>query len=327
MYCNSTADCYYHGNCIQNQCVCHSFVFDRDNCRDAFEDVLGNSFTAFRLFFLVIIVIITFITIYSAYKSFLCWRGKKVAYKLKAINHLFVLFFCLLRIIYFSADPWGSQGKIPYALSKFLYAFPIYVLFSAYELLLIYWAGSYHNVSSLDNGHFFVDKTAPAFLVSNSIWFAFEVIRMILSFIDLGDSTKMVNQVLSLAYNIFLPTNKDKKQKTLRKLLITTVAVSGSIFCVIVPSIIFFLLNFQSHPNSALAMAIIVHTIEIALVVELLFIMKPKATMPFASAYNDQEKNNSLRSNSLDHKARSSTLSSSTETLGRNMHTVGGSSV
>ncbi|EGG18982.1 hypothetical protein DFA_02225 [Cavenderia fasciculata] len=143
------------------------------------------------------------------------------------------------RILYFAADPWGSSGAYPDAFRQFLYGFPIYILFTAYELLLIYWAGTFHNVQSVDSGSFFVKKTKPAFITTNSVWFAFEVIRVVLAAIR---SYSFVS-ILTVVYNIYvfisclaimcgfiiygaliykriqgLPTHKEKKKSYLKKI-------------------------------------------------------------------------------------------------------------
>ncbi|KYQ92189.1 hypothetical protein DLAC_07035 [Tieghemostelium lacteum] len=299
-FCNTTADCSYRGYCVENICYCNQYVGGKF-CDEPFHIYVWSGFQAYRIIFLVTFILLTLYTIYQTYKSFHFWHFKKIVYKLKCINHLIILLFCIFRIIYFSVDPWGTLGKFPYVFTKFLYGFPIYVLFTAYELLLLYWAGTYHNVKNIDNRGrlFYVDKTKPVFIISNSIWFSFEVLRVVLEVTHYDNQGALI--YLSLSYNIFvaisclailtgfaiygsllykriksLPADKEKKKRTLKRLCVTTVIVSVSIFIGLIPSIVFYFLNFYLIPKGALITSSVVNTLEFCLVVELLYIMKPK---------------------------------------------------
>eukprot|EP01132_Coremiostelium_polycephalum_P002621 gene2621-3249_t len=197
-----------------------------------------------------------------------------------------------------AVDPWGSRGILPIALARWLYGFPIYVLFTAYELLLLYWSGTYHNVSTLDSGQLVLDKTKIAFLVFNAIWFSFEVLRVVVALVDVS---MQANDILSVSYNIYvavlcitmligfviygsllykrilkLPSDKIKKKVTLRKLLLTTIIVSLTILICLLPPIVFFFLQLYKYPSGALTISWVIHSLEIILVFELLYIMKPK---------------------------------------------------
>ncbi|GAM24062.1 hypothetical protein SAMD00019534_072370 [Acytostelium subglobosum LB1] len=299
--CLTNEDCNNLGECIQNICHCNGYV-SGSNCSTPFTEILGNSFTAFRLFFLISFILLTLYIIVNTYKSFHLWSHGKVGFKLKAINHLVILAFAILRIIYFSVDPWSNIDIFPYALSIFLYNFPLYLLFTSYQLFLLYWAGTYHSVSSVESGNIFIPKTKAAFIVCNGIWFGFEVAGVLSNLLKFSRS---VSQIISLTFNIYLTmasvtigigfviygtllykrisklqTNKEKKKATLRKLLIITIILSFSISCIIVPSIVFNMLKFVQHPTGALIYACFVHALECILTVEELVILKPRATGP-----------------------------------------------
>ncbi|KAF2076552.1 hypothetical protein CYY_002166 [Polysphondylium violaceum] len=301
--CHVNEDCN-SGACVSGYCFCHQFTAGR-HCEIGFHSVLWPNYQAFRFTFLCIVVLLLAVCSLSTYKSFQLWNHKKEAFKLKAVNHCIVGFFLILRIIYFAADPWGSQDIIPYALSKFLYGFPIYVLFTAYEVLLLYWAGTYHNiVQKLDKStnNQVVDKTKPVFVIANSIWFAFELVKIIFDLTHNHDRVLLTG--IYTAYNIYvavstlavligfiiygnllykrvklLPTDAEKKRITLNRLLSITIAVCISIGACLIPPIVFYHLKFYSSPRGALTLTSVVASIEVALVIELLLIMKPKGIL------------------------------------------------
>ncbi|EFA85738.1 hypothetical protein PPL_00968 [Heterostelium album PN500] len=268
---NSTFFCLDHsqcgdlGRCVNGTCICRSYL-QGPQCETSYSSVLGRSFTIFRLVF-------------------------------------------LLSIIYFAVDPWATLGIFPFPLSMFLYHFPLYILFTSYQMLLLYWSGTYHNVATLENGRLFIDKTKPVFIIANVLWLVLEITEIVAVAINNRSDTNFTfYKYVTYFYNIYialccigltvgfsvygtllykrissLPTNKDKKRKTLRKLLISTVVLAFSTAIVTIPSIILYFSKLTKGPSGALLYVSFIHGIECFLVMELFWIMKPRETMPFAA--------------------------------------------
>ncbi|KAM9965521.1 hypothetical protein ACTFIW_005339 [Dictyostelium discoideum] len=300
-YCNGTSifDCSSNGICINNICKCNRYYVG-NQCELHYEDVLGSSYFAFIDVFFAVMSLLFIITLIQSYRSFKFWKTDKLVHKLKAINHIVVLIFLILRVLYFAFDPFGRSNLISPLGEEVMYNLPIYVLFTSYEILLLYWAHTYHSIAIKLSPHASrkaIDKTKPIFIIANSIWLLFEIFRVILGNID---STKN-NTGFYTAYNLYviisivlclvgfatygsllikkiklIPEDKRKKKSTLRKLCFITVAVSVSLFTSIIPPSLFFFLGLSKKPEGNLALLAVVHSMEMFLVIELLFIMKPK---------------------------------------------------
>ncbi|KAK5577148.1 hypothetical protein RB653_002086 [Dictyostelium firmibasis] len=323
-YCNgtSTDDCNSNGSCIDNICKCFRYYVG-NQCELHYEDVLGNSYFAFIDVFFAVMSLLFLITAIQCFRSFKFWKTDKLVHKLKAINHIVVLVFLTLRILYFAFDPFGRSNLISPLGEEVMYNLPIYVLFTSYEILLLYWAHTYHSIAIKLSPHASrkaIDKTKPIFIIANSIWLLFEIFRVILGNID---STKN-NAGFSTAYNLYviisiilcligfatygsllikkiklIPEDKRKKKSTLRKLGFITVAVSVSLFTSIIPPSLFFFLGLSKKPEGNLALLAVVHSMEMFLVIELLFIMKPKEGSFVKNGDNDKQSKANRKTNSF----------------------------
>ncbi|KAN0018249.1 hypothetical protein ACTFIU_010863 [Dictyostelium citrinum] len=323
-YCNGTSifNCNSNGICINNICKCDRYYVG-DQCELHYEDILGSSYFAFIDVFFAVMSVLFIITLIQSYRSFKFWKTDKLVHKLKAINHIVVLVFLVLRVLYFAFDPFGRSNLISPLGEEVMYNLPIYVLFTSYEILLLYWAHTYHSIAIKLSPHASrkaIDKTKPIFIIANSIWLLFEIFRVILGNID---STKN-NTGFYTAYNLYviisiilclvgfatygsllikkiklIPEDKRKKKSTLRKLCFITVAVSVSLFTSIIPPSLFFFLGLSKKPEGNLALLAVVHSMEMFLVIELLFIMKPKEGSFVKNGDTDKQSKTNKKTNSF----------------------------
>ncbi|KAF2075036.1 hypothetical protein CYY_003646 [Polysphondylium violaceum] len=291
-----------HGVCIENVCQCLPY-WNGDQCDVPFKFILGKLFNAWKIGF---IIIFSGLIVLLFYKIILYLLHQKL--KKKQVKFLKISTYCLLvlsaisRLLYLSSDPMKQTGRVNGVFVELAGGLGLYFLFSAFLLILLYWAGLYHRVFGLARIGLFNPIAKNLFLVIDAIWLIFEIIVRVLyglenksfytdgnfKLLDLIYSiyTMVIGISFSLGFMIYgtliyheikkVQIKKESKENVVKKLTFIVTILSWTFLIGVVSLILIIKFNVVNHPYGALGGLTLQFIVEIALNIELLYILHKK---------------------------------------------------